>query len=410
MQIIADLHIHSAYSRACSKDISLETLEKYARIKGLNLLGTGDFLHPKWQNTLLKNLTEDRHGILRAKTGFQFLWQTEISLMYSQDGKSRKVHHIILAPDKDTVLQLTEAFQKLGRTDYDGRPIFGISSIELVDLTRSINKKILIIPAHAWTPWFGILGSKSGFDSIQECFKEKTKYIYAIETGLSSDPAMNHRLSSLDNFRLVSFSDAHSYWPWRLGREATIFNFDKLTYDNIHESIKTGKNLQETIEVEPAYGKYHADGHRNCNFCSTPQETKKINGICPKCKKPLTIGVWNRVETLADRKQGYRPENAKPFRKLMPLSEILSKMLNKGISTKNVQAEYQNLVTTTRSELDILINTPLEELKQLTTEKIANAIILNRKGKVNINPGYDGKYGEPIFQKQTPEQKSLGEF
>src|SRR3989338_3335354 len=331
MKIISDLHIHSRFSRATSNTLNIPNLEKYAKIKGLNLLGTGDFTHPEWIKELKNELTEDGSGILKTKTGFNFLLQTEISLIYSQDGKGRRVHNIVLAKNLDIVDQINTQLRKKGRLDYDGRPIFGISCVEFVEFMKNIDKGIEIIPAHIWTPWFSMFGSNSGFDSIKECFKEKTDEIHAIETGLSSDPAMNWRLSQLDNLSIVSFSDLHSYWPWRIGREATIFNC-KLDYDEIIKSLRN-KSIEMTIEVDPNYGKYHLDGHRACNVCLEPKESIKNKNICPKCKRPLTVGVLQRVEHLADRNEGFKPKDAKPFKSLIPLSEILSALLGAALSS-----------------------------------------------------------------------------
>lgn len=397
MEIIADLHIHSRYSRATSKDITIENLEKWARIKGIHLLGTGDFQHPLWFKEL-NELKEDENGILWTKNNFPFMWQTELSLIYTQDGKGRRVHHIILAPNKDIVKQIIDTLSKKGRLDYDGRPIFGFTSIEFVDMMMSISKDIEIIPCHAWTPWFSIFGSMSGFNSVEECFKEKTKYIHAIETGMSSDPLMNWRLSRLDNFTLVSNSDSHSFWPWRLGRECNVFDIKELSYKNIINAIRTKEGLKETIEVDPNYGKYHYDGHRLCKFSSSPEETKKLNSICPICKKHLTIGVLNRVEELADRKKGFVPENAVPFKSLIPLHEILSSIMQSAIATKKVWQEYNKLIDSFKNEFNILLNVPLIELKKATTDKIASAIMKNREGNLKVKPGFDGQYGEPYFE------------
>ena len=314
--IIADLHIHSRHSRACSKSINIDNLEKYAKIKGLNVLGTGDFTHPKWIQEIKEKLKEDENGILRSKTGFPFIWQTEISLMYSQGGR-RSVHYVVLSPNKESSDKITETLGKRGRLDYDGRPIFGINSVEFVDMLKNIDEKIEIIPAHCMTSWFGIFGSKSGFDSLKECFQEKANKIYAVETGISADPAMLWRLK--ENVNLVSFSDMHSYWPFRLGREATLFDFKELTYNNIIKAIRTGEGLKGTIEVNPNYGKYHIDGHRNCDFYCDYKESRKLNKICPKCNKEMTIGVEYRVEELAKEEKGFKPRNAKEYYELIPL-------------------------------------------------------------------------------------------
>lgn len=413
MKIIADLHIHSRFSRATSNTLNIPNLEKYAGIKGLNLLGTGDFTHPEWIKELKKDLTEDGSGILKTKSGFNFLLQTEISLIYSQDGKGRRVHNIVLAKNFDVVEQISAELLKKGRLDYDGRPIFGIPCPEFVELMKNIDKDIEIIPAHIWTPWFSMFGSNSGFNSVKDCFKEKTGEIHAIETGLSSDPAMNWRLSQLDDFSIVSFSDLHSYWPWRIGREATIFDC-KLNYDEIINSLKN-KNIEMTIEVDPNYGKYHLDGHRACNICLEPKESLKNRNICPKCKRPLTVGVLQRVEELADREENYKPKGAVPFKSLMPLSEILSALLNSSVASKKIWQEYNNLINNFDSELDILLEAKKEDLAKASSEKIADAIIKAREGKIKIKPGYDGVYGEPIFENNeekttSKKQKDLGAF
>ena len=396
MKLIADLHIHSRFSRATSKALDIPNLEKYAKIKGLNLLGTGDFTHPEWIKELKRELTEDGFGILKTKTGFNFLLQTEISLIYSQDGKGRRIHNIVLAKNFDVVEQINSALLKRGRLDYDGRPIFGIPCPEFIELMKNIDKDIEIIPAHIWTPWFSLFGSNSGFDSIKDCFKDQTKHIHAIETGLSSDPAMNWRLSQLDNFSIVSFSDLHSYWPWRIGREATVFDC-KPSYDEIISSLKN-KNIEMTIEVDPNYGKYHLDGHRACNVCLEPKESLKNKNICPKCKRPLTVGVLQRVEKLADREEGFKPKGAVPFKSLIPLSEILSALLNSPVASKKIWQEYNNLISNFNSEFEVLLEAKKEDLVKVSNEKIADAIINNREGKIKIKPGYDGVYGEPVFE------------
>ena len=413
MRLIADLHIHSRFSRATSKTLNITNLEKYAKIKGLNLLGTGDFTHPEWIKELKNELTEDGSGILKTKTNFNFLLQTEISLIYTQDGKGRRIHNVVLAKNFDVVEQINAELLKKGRLDYDGRPIFGISCVEFVEMMKNIDKDTEIIPAHIWTPWFSLFGSNSGFDSIKGCFKDQTKHIHAVETGLSSDPAMNWRLSQLDDFSIVSFSDLHSYWPWRIGREATIFDCE-LNYKEIINSLKN-KKIEMTIEVDPNYGKYHLDGHRACNVCLEPKEALKNKNICPKCKRPLTVGVLQRVEKLADREEGYNPKDAAPFKSLIPLSEILSALLNSGVASKKIWQEYNNLINNFDSELNILLEAKKDDLIKATNEKIADAIISNREGKIKIKPGYDGVYGQPIFENNEKQpsknnQEGLNKF
>lgn len=424
MEYISDLHIHSKYSRACSKELDIPHLEQYAKIKGVDMLGTGDFQHLEWQKHLKENLTEDDTGILRTKNNFPFLLTSEISLIYSQGGKGRKVHNVIFARNLEIAAQVSDALLKRGRIDYDGRPIFGMSCPEFVDIMKSVDKDIEIIPAHIWTPWFGLLGSNGGFDSVKEAFQDRTDKINAVETGLSSDPEMNWRVSELDKFSLVSFSDLHSYWPWRLGREATIFDFDKLTYDNVLKALKTKEGLKETIEVDPGYGKYHWDGHRNCGVVFSPNESNKLNKICPRCKKPLTIGVENRVEELADRPQGYKLENSQGYKKYLPLSDMISMVIGKAVATKSVWSEYNKVVGKIGNEYDILRKTPEQELNKYLDKRIVQAIMKNRAQLIKVKPGYDGVYGipildesqeidEPEIEKYDPiknQQKDLSEF
>jgi len=404
MRLIADLQVHSRFSRATSNQLNLENLEKYARIKGLNLLGTGDITHPEWLKELKAGLKEDDTGILKSKSGFNFILQGEISNIYTQDGKARRIHNVILAKNFEIAEQIQEALKKRGRIDYDGRPIFGFNCIELVEMMKNIDEKIEIIPAHAWTPWFSLFGSMSGFDSVEECFKDQAKHIHAIETGLSSDPAMNWRLSQLDKYTLVSSSDAHSFWPWRIGREANVFDIEP-TYDNLIDAIRTRKGFLYTIETNPEYGKYHIDGHRACNISMEPKESLKNKNICPKCKRPLTIGVLNRVEQLADREEGYKPKDAIPFKSLIPLSEILASLFNSSVASKTVFSEYYKLIKNFQTEFNVLIEAKKEDLIKAADEKIADAIIAVREGKVKIKPGYDGVYGQLVFESSEAKGK-----
>jgi uncharacterized protein (TIGR00375 family) len=397
MKIFSDLHLHSKYSRATSKNLDIANLEKWAKVKGLNLLGTGDFTHPKWIQELKANLKDDGTGILKSKEGMNFVMQTEVSLIYTDMGKGRRVHNIILAPSMEIANQVTEYFKSKGRVDYDGRPIFKIPCHEMTESMMKISKDIEVIPAHIWTPWFSLFGSMSGYNSIKDCFKDQLKNIHALETGLSSNPAMNWRLSQLDDFALVSFSDSHSSWPWRIGRESAIFDLKDLTYNNLIKAIRTKEGLLGTVEVDPAYGKYHEDGHRNCNVCLTPKESIKLNNICPKCGKPLTIGVHHRIEELADRPEGFKPKNAKPFYSLIPLSELIAARLGSPVASKKVWAEYNKLLAAFSNEFNILIDVPESELKKHVDEKIAEYILKNRNGQVKLKPGYDGEYGIPIF-------------
>ena len=400
MKIIADLQIHSRFSRATSSSLNLSNLEKYAKLKGLNLLGTGDFTHPKWLAELKNELKEDGSGVLTSKSGFHFVLQGEISNIYTQDGKARRIHTLLLARNFEIVEQINAALLKKGRLDYDGRPIFGFSCIELVEMMKEIDDCIEIIPAHAWTPWYGIFGSMSGFDSVEECFKEKSRHIYAIETGLSSDPAMNWRLSKLDKYTLLSSSDAHSFWPWRLGREANVFDIG-WSYDDLLQAIRKRKNFVETIEMWPHEGKYHFTGHRACNIVLSPKESLKLNDVCPVCRKKLTVGVAERVEELADRPEDFVPEHAVPFKNLIPLSEVIAGTIGHAVSSKQVWQEYHKLINAFGNEFNVVLNAEEKEIEKITPKKIAENIIRNRNQKIPFKPGYDGVYGIPIFDENS---------
>ena len=393
MRIFSDLHIHGRYSRATSKDLSIENLEKYAKIKGINLLGTGDFTHPLWLRELKDKLREDGSGILKTKSGFNFLLQTEVSLMYTQGGKGRKIHLLLFTPDFETVESINNWLSKRGRLDYDGRPIFGISAPEFAEGIKGIDERIEIVPAHAWTPWFGIFGSATGFDSVEECFQDQSKHIRMLETGLSSDPEMNWRISRLDRYSLISNSDSHSFWPWRIGREMNVNDLKELSYDSLMKSFTTRRGFLETIEVDPAYGKYHYDGHRMCNISMSPQYAIKHKNICPVCGRPLTIGVLHRVEELADRPAGFVPEGAVPFRRIIPLAELISALTGAALSSKNVMSKYYALIQKFGSEVEVLLNADGEKLRLEFGDELAEAVLKNREGKLEVIPGYDGVYG-----------------
>ena len=415
MKIFADLHIHSRYSRATSKEMNIENIEKYAKIKGLNLVGTGDFTHPFWFDELKRNLREvENTGLFQFKDkDIFFMLQTEVSNIYEQDGKIRKIHNVIFAPSFAVVEQINEFLKDYGNLSSDGRPIFSkMSCVELVERLIEISKDIIIIPAHAWTPWFGIFGSKSGFDSIEECFQDQTKNIFAIETGLSSDPLMNWRLSSLDKITLISNSDCHSPWPYRLGRELNVFE-TKMDYKEIINTIKEKdqKKFLYTIEVDPSYGKYHFDGHRKCNVCLEPKESTKYKSYCPVCRKKLTIGVLHRVEELADREEGFIPKNAIPFKTLLPLSELIATVYHTQTFSKKVWEGFNKLTKDFGSELKILLEVPREELR--INERLIDLIIKNREGKLKVRAGYDGIYGKLILNSTTSikqPQKRLDTF
>ena len=396
MGIIADLHIHSKYSRACSKNIDVGNLSKYAEIKGIDILGTGDFTHPEWMKELKEKLKEKNKGVYEFH-GTKFILSSEISLMYKQD-KPRKVHLVLLAPDLSIVNQINKWLITKGRLDYDGRPIFGFSCIELADKMREIDDKIEIIPAHAWTPWFGIFGSMSGFDSLKECFKEQLENIHAIETGMSSDPEMNWHISELNNKSIVSFSDSHSFWPWRLGREATIFKGDdSIEYKDIIKQIREN-SFEATIETNPSYGKYHFDGHRLCNFSCSPAESKKLKNICPICKKGLTIGVENRIEELSDNPESFKPKKARPFHTMLPLHELISMVKGTSMTSKMCWSYYNKFIDI-GNEFNILLQASRERLLKID-DKICEAIMDNREGKIKVIPGYDGEYGKAVMKKK----------
>jgi uncharacterized protein (TIGR00375 family) len=408
MQFIADFHIHSKYSRATSKSMDLENLDKWAKIKGIEVLGTGDFTHPEWLKELKEKLEPAETGLFRLKNSdgkTRFILTSEISCIYSKGGKTRKIHIIIFSPSFEIVEKINVQLGWIGNLKSDGRPILGLDAKELAKIVLNISESCLIVPGHAWTPWFSIFGSKSGFDSIEECFEEYSKHIYSIETGLSSDPAMNWRLSVLDKITLISNSDSHS--PSRIGREANVFDTE-ISYPAIIEVIKT-KNPQKflyTVEFFPQEGKYHYDGHRLCGISLSPSESKKYNNICPNCGKPLTIGVLNRVEALSDRPEGFKPENVIPFKSLIPLEEIIADVLGQGVGTVEVNKEYKNLIEKSNSEFNILLNISKDDLGTVTLPEIAEGIVRVREGKVKIEPGYDGVYGKiRIFSKE--EQKTL---
>jgi len=399
--MIVDLHLHSRFSRACSKNITIPELVKWARVKGLDLLGTSDFTHPIWFEEIKKYLKSNDKGFYYyedEKGKFPFIISGEVSLMYTQE-RGRRIHLVLLIPSIEIAEKINRYFDAKGRRDYDGRPIFKIPGDEFVKDMMKISKAIEIIPAHIWTPWFGVFGSKSGFDSLKDCFKDQIENIHAIETGMSSDPIMNWRIKELGDISIVSFSDSHSFWPWRLGREATICKKTD-SYFELIEQIRKNSFIG-TIETDPGYGIYHYDGHRDCGFSCSPEETKKLEGICPKCKKPLTIGVENRVEELASFEYGVKNENSKPFFKLLPLHEVISLCFGGGLNTKKIWDVYKNLIRIFKTEFNILLNVFEKEfLENSIDKKLIGLILRNREGKINVKPGYDGVYGVPVLDEQ----------
>lgn len=428
MRFIADLHIHSKYSRATSREMDVEHLNKWAKIKGVKVLGTGDFTHPLWLKELKEKLEPAEPGLFKVKKtsyfsslnndwlpnnhndyqedGTRFLLSSEISCIYSKKDKVRKIHLVVLAPSFKTVEKINTRLGWIGNLKSDGRPILGLDAKELLKIILTISDECLIIPGHIWTPWFSLFGSNSGFDSIEECFEEYSKYIYAVETGLSSDPAMNWRLSALDKIALISNSDSHS--PNRIGREANVFETE-LSYRGIIEAIKSkdSEKFIETIEFFPEEGKYHYDGHRNCQISLIPQETKKLKKICPKCGKSLTIGVLHRVDDLADRGEEELPEGKISFQYLIPLDEIIADAKGVGATSKMVREEYKNLVRKFGSEYQVLRGEKIERIEAAASPEIAEGINRVRQGKIIIEPGYDGEYGKiKIFQDQERESFS----
>jgi DNA helicase II / ATP-dependent DNA helicase PcrA len=402
-KFIADLHIHSRFSRATSKDLDPEHIALWAQKKGIKVVGTGDFTHPGWIWELQEKLIDAEQGLFRLKPDLavsikleipascrdspRFMLTSEISCIYKKNGKTRKVHHLILLPDFDSVLKLNKRLEQIGNIRSDGRPILGLDSRNLLEMVLETSDQAFFIPAHVWTPWFSLFGSKSGFDDIEECFEDLTPHIHALETGLSSDPPMNRLLSQLDPYVLVSNSDAHS--PAKLGRESNLFE-TPLVYDAMVRAMTNGQGFSGTIEFFPEEGKYHLDGHRKCRVRLHPEETKSRNGICPVCGKPVTVGVFHRVDQLADREH---LKISKDFFSLIPLTEILSEIHGCGPGTKKVTRIYEDLIKTLGPELHILMDAPPEKIKETGGILLAKAIERMRNNKVIRQAGYDGEYG-----------------
>lgn len=443
MQFVADLHLHSKYSRAVSRDMVLPIMADYAKKKGIDILSTGDWTHPLWLREIKGQLEEAREGVYKiknqklnsknteqkSKIGKEpiFLLSVEVSSIYSQGGKLRRIHNLIFSPGFETAEKINKELVRRGcNLMSDGRPIIGLSAIQLLELVLAIDKTALLIPCHAWTPWFSLYGSNSGFDSIEECFGDYSKYIFGIETGLSSDPEMNWKIKELENRSILSFSDAHS--PMKMGREATVFEISnqslELSYDLIREAItKLSSNNQAlrakiayTIEFYPEEGKYHYTGHRNCRVVQTPQETKEKGAICPVCKRPLTVGVEHRVQELADSKMSNVIRSASsgqmsndefgvrwindptgkhpPFVKLVPLVEIIAESLQSTPASVKVRALFDELCEHFGSEINILLKTEVSQIQKIAGDKIAEGIYKVRKGDIAVEPGFDGEYGK----------------
>jgi len=406
MQFIADLHIHSKYSRAVSKNMVLEELDRWADDKGILVMGTGDFTHPAWFKEIKEKLEPAESGLFKLKPHLKketlkgslaetrFMLSVEISCIYSRGGKTRRVHHIVLVPDLETAEKINTQLSWIGNIGSDGRPILGLDSEELAKIVFNTNSEAVIVPAHAWTPWFSVFGSMSGFDSLEECFGKYTDKIFAVETGLSSDPPMNWRVPALDKIALISNSDSHSLQ--RIGREANVFDTE-LSYKGIMDAIKSRdpKRFLYTIEFFPEEGKYHYDGHRACGVVMSPSETKKNKDLCPKCGKKLTIGVVYRVAQLAapNRPEGYRDAERVPYKNLVTLDSIIGEALDVGKAAKSVMKEYEKLIKAFNSEFNILMSVPAKEIAAVSKPEIAEGVKRMREGKLTIKPGYDGEFG-----------------
>lgn len=421
MQYIADLHIHSRFSRGTSKSLSLALLATWAKIKGVSILGTGDFTHPGWMNELKGGLEPAEPGLYKmtdSVNSTRFLLTSEISLVYSQKEKStnvpqglqggaikkdaHKVHILVMAPTFQEADKIINQLSWVGNLKSDGRPILGLEAEEFVKMVFEASPYAMVVPAHIWTPWFSLFGSRSGYDSIVECFGPQTEHIFALETGLSSDPAMNWMVPQLDKYTLISNSDAHSCQ--KIAREANIFEGTELSYKNLRDAIKAGGKasgnsklqMKSTIEFFPEEGKYHYDGHREHNIRFSPEESALHNNICPVCGKPLTIGVLNRVEQLASgQKLGRKPEGALPFVSLVPLSQIIAQALSLESDTgKAVEQEYQKIISIFKTELDVLLNVGYEDMSHAgINPKVIEGILKVRQQRLYIDPGYDGEYG-----------------
>jgi uncharacterized protein (TIGR00375 family) len=399
--------------------MSPESIWGWAQLKGITVIGTGDFTHPAWFKELNEKLESTGNGLFMLRKDFRtndipdsckadifFMLTAEISCIYRKNRRTRKIHLILFVPDFSSATKINIALAKIGNLNADGRPILGLDAKELLKIVMTEAPNAMLIPAHAWTPHFSIFGAESGFDSLEECFEELTPHIYAIETGLSSDPPMNWQLSALDRITLLSNSDAHS--PSKIGREANIFDTE-ISYKAIMEAIKTRKGFVGTIEFFPEEGKYHYDGHRTCGISLTPKETLKHNYLCPVCGKRVTIGVMNRVEKLADRENGFKPKGSPSFHSIIPLPEIIAEVLKVGVNSKAVDKEYQSLLQKLGSEFKILMDVPLKDIEQASSSLIMDAISRVRKGDVYIAPGYDGEYGKIKIFEAVERKKIKGQ-
>jgi uncharacterized protein (TIGR00375 family) len=408
--------------------MSVEDIAKYAQIKGLNLVGSGDFTHPSWLSGLKENLAPEQNtGLYRVARNpdshVLFMVTTEVCTIFAFENETKKVHHVILTPDIETAIQTNDRLSKYGDLAADGRPTLDMSAPHLVEEVMEASNRNMVIPAHAWTPWFSVFGAFSGFDSVEECYQDMSKHIHALETGLSSDPPMNWRLSSLDRYALVSNSDCHSFWPWRIGREANVFELETLSYSEVVDAIcsKDNKRFLFTIETDPAYGKYHWTGHRNCKVSLSPRDAERLGNVCPVCRRRLTKGVEQRVEELADRPAGFVPDSAVGFRRLLPLSEIIQTVLGvDSPSTQRVWGIYNRLVERFGNEYAVLLDAPMDSLSAVAGEDVAAAVVRVREGQIMVIPGYDGVYGRLVLSESGKasfdpfrgrvEQRNLADF
>ena len=416
MRLVADLHIHSRFSRSCSQKLTLPNIAKWCAIKGINLVSTGDFCHPAWFKEISEQLVEDGEGLLGLKDGssrVKFILGNEVSCIYKDKDKVRRVHLCLFFPTLANVAEFNNRLEAKGcNIRSDGRPILGLPAKEVLKTMLDINPAAMMIPAHAWTPWFAVFGSKSGFDSLEECFEELTPEIFAIETGLSSVPSMNWRLRALDKITLVSNSDAHSLS--NLGREANILEMSEFSYKELREIFKNKdrKKFIKTLEFYPEEGMYHYDGHRTCGVVLMPPETKKHNLICPSCRKPLTIGVLHRVSSLADRPENFAPPDAIPFNHIVGLDKIIAEALGvKSRSNPSVQRTYEKLIAAGGNELKILLDIDYADLIKFAPDKVVEGIRRVRENQVKLEAGFDGQYGKVIIfspkEKDQARQKKL---
>lgn len=419
MHFIADLHIHSRYSRATSPDMSPESIWRWAQLKGISVIATGDFTHPLWFKELNEKLEPVGTGLFTLKREFSsghipdscradvfFLLSAEISCIYRKKDKTRKIHSLVYVPDFAAAARINTALSRIGNLAADGRPILGLDAKDLLEIVLQASPDALFVPAHAWTPHFSVFGAASGFDSLQECFEDLTPHILAIETGLSSDPSMNWRLSALDRITLISNSDAHS--PSKIGREANILQ-SEISFKGIADAIKTRRGFLGTIEFFPEEGKYHYDGHRTCGVSLSPQETLRHNYLCPVCGKKVTVGVMHRVEKLADRENSYKPAGSPNFYSVIPLPEIIGEALKKGVTSKTVMDTYFELIERLGNEFRILMDAPLEGIERASSPLIREAISRVRTGNVHIAPGFDGEYGKIRIFEEVKRKKRKGQ-